>query len=233
MFPASASQDKDIHRLKIERPCILQPLSLHLRPFYHMFEYIQGKVVSRHPTHVVIETGGVGYFLSITLHSYDQIKEDTDLKIYTWLQVREDAHLLWGFTEPAEREVFLLLISISGIGPNTARLILSGMTPDECKQAILTDNELAFRQVKGVGPKTAKRVLIELKDKILKTGADPLTIKTGSQRNESAAEALAALITLGFVKGHAEKAIQQILREEHKDLPTETLVRMALRLLSA
>ncbi len=198
-----------------------------------MYDYIQGKVVSRHPTHIVIETGGVGYFLHITLQSYDQIVEGAEKKIYTWLQVREDAHLLWGFTEPVEREVFLNLVSISGIGPNTARLILSGMTPEECKQAILTDNELAFRQVKGVGPKTAKRVIIELKDKILKTGADTLVIKTGSQKNTAVAEALSALITLGFVKTQAEKALAQITREEGRDIPTETLVRMALRLLSA
>ncbi|HZV71307.1 MAG TPA: Holliday junction branch migration protein RuvA [Saprospiraceae bacterium] len=198
-----------------------------------MYDYIQGKVVSRHPTHVVIETGGIGYFLHITLQSYDQIREATDQKIYTWLQVREDIQQLWGFMEPAEREIFLHLISISGIGPNTARLILSGMTPEECRQAILTDNEIAFKQVKGVGPKTAKRVIIELKDKMLKTGGDQLVIKSGSSRNQSMAEALSALITLGFIKSHAEKALNQITKEEGFDLPTETLVRMALRLLSA
>lgn len=198
-----------------------------------MYEYIQGKVVSRHPTHVVIETGGVGYFLHITLYSYDQIQEGKDQKIFTWLQVREDVQQLWGFMDTLEREVFLNLISISGIGPNTARLILSGMTPEECRQAILTDNELAFKQVKGVGPKTAKRVIIELKDKMIKTGGDSLVIKSGVDKNVSVTEALAALITLGFVKNQAEKAITQVVKEQGKDLPTETLVRMALRLLSA
>lgn len=197
-----------------------------------MYDYIQGKVVSRHPTHVVIETSGVGYLLHITLQSYDQITEGKDLKIYTWLQVREDIQQLWGFTEPAEREVFLLLISISGIGPNTARLILSGMTPEECKQAILTDNELAFRQVKGVGPKTAKRVLIELKDKIIKTGGETLVMKAGSKDN-AMMEALSALITLGFLKSQAEKALAEVAKVHGRDLPTESLVRMALRLLSA
>ena len=182
---------------------------------------------------MVIETGGVGYFLHITLHSYDKIVEGDSKKIFTWLQVREDIQQLWGFTEPVEREVFLHLISISGIGPNTARLILSGMTPEECKNAILTDNELAFRQVKGVGPKTAKRVLIELKDKILKTGTDPLVVKTGTNKYVAYEEALAALVTLGFLKGQSEKALTQVMRDEGKDLPTESLVRMALRLLSA
>mgnify|MGYP003592238856 CR=1 FL=1 len=198
-----------------------------------MFEYIQGKVVGRQPTHLVVENGGIGYLLHITLNSYDQVEEGKDQKIYTWLQVQEDAHRLWGFMDPAEREVFLHLISVSGIGPNTARLILSGMTPDECRQAIITDNELAFRQVKGVGPKTAKRVMMELKDRILKTSGEALQVKAGSQRQEAVEEALAALITLGFVKSQAEKAISQIVRQESGDMATESLVRMALRLLSA
>lgn len=198
-----------------------------------MFDYIQGKVVARQPTHVVVEAGGIGYLLNITLNSYDLIEEGKEQKVYTWLQVQEDAHRLWGFKEPAERDVFLHLISVSGIGPNTARLILSGMTPEECRQAILTDNELAFRQVKGVGPKTAKRVMMELKDKMLKTAGDPLNVKAGSHKNQSVEEATAALITLGFVKSQAEKVISQIIRDEGRDLPTETLVRMALRMLSA
>jgi Holliday junction DNA helicase RuvA len=198
-----------------------------------MFDYIQGKVVSRHPTHVVVETAGVGYLLHITLNSYDQIEEGKEQKVYAWLQVQEDAHRLWGFKEPTEREVFLHLISVSGIGPNTARLILSGMTPEECRQAILTDNELAFMQEKGVGPKTAKRVMMELKDKMLKTVGDPTAIKTGPQKNQSVEEALAALITLGFVKSQAEKSLSQIVRDQGNDLPTETLVRLALRMLSA
>lgn len=198
-----------------------------------MFDYIQGKVVARQPTHVVVEAGGIGYLLNITLNSYDLIEEGKVEKVYTWLQVQEDAHRLWGFKEPAERDVFLHLVSVSGIGPNTARLILSGMTPEECRQAILTDNELAFRQVKGVGPKTAKRVMMELKDKMLKTAGDPLNVKAGNNKNQSVEEAMAALITLGFVKSQAEKVISQIVKDEGRDLPTETLVRMALRMLSA
>ncbi len=198
-----------------------------------MFDYIKGKVVTRQPTHAVVETGGIGYLLHITLNSYDQIIECKDDMLYTWLQVQEDAHRLWGFKETVEREVFLHLVSVSGIGPNTARLILSGMNPEECRQAILTDNELAFRQVKGVGPKTAKRVIMELKDRILKTSGENVQIKTGTQTNRAAEEALAALITLGFVKTQSEKVISQIVREQGRDLPTETLVRMALRMLSA
>ncbi len=198
-----------------------------------MFDYIQGKVVSRHPTYVVLETGGIGYMLHITLHGYNQIEDQAIQKIYTWLQVQEDAHRLWGFREPAERDVFLHLVSVSGIGPNTARLILSGMTPDECKNAILTDNELAFRQVKGVGPKTAKRVIMELKDKILKSGGESIPVKSGGQPKQSVEEALSALITLGFTKGQAEKTLSQIVREAGKEMSTEALVRMALRMLSA
>lgn len=198
-----------------------------------MFDYIQGKVVARQPTHVVIEAGGIGYMLHVTLNSYDQIAEGKDQKVYTWLQVQEDAHRLWGFKETTEREVFLHLISISGIGPNTARLILSGMTPEECRQAIISDNELAFKQVKGVGPKTAKRVMMELKDKMLKTVIEVSGESTPSKTYQSVDEAQAALITLGFAKNQVEKAISQIVRAEGKEISTETLVRLALRQLSA
>lgn len=198
-----------------------------------MFDYITGKVVTRHPTYVVLETGGIGYMLNITLHGYDQIQENTTEKIYTWLQVTEDAHRLWGFKDPAERDVFLHLVSISGIGPNTARLVLSGMSPEECRNAILSDNELAFRQVKGVGPKTAKRVIMELKDKILKTGGEIQVTKAGGQRNQAVQEALSALVTLGFAKNQAEKAISQVLKDQGGEMATESLVRAALRILSA
>ena len=198
-----------------------------------MFEYIQGKVVSRHPTHVVVENGGVGYLLHITLNSYDQIETGREEKIFTWLQVQEDAHRLWGFKDPAEREVFLHLVSISGIGPNTARLILSGMTPEECRQAILSDNELAFRQVKGVGPKTAKRVIMELKDKIQKTTSEPIILSTKDRKSLAIEEAISALITLGFARNQVEKAISQIARENKEEMTAELLVRAGLRLLSA
>jgi Holliday junction DNA helicase RuvA len=199
-----------------------------------MFEYIRGKLVSRHPTHAVIEAGGIGYLLHITLHSYDRLREGEEVRMLTWLQVQEDAHRLWGFLDGQERDVFLHLVSVSGIGPNTARLILSGMTADDCRQAIVMDNELAFRQVKGVGPKTAKRVIMELKDKILKSS--PGLVESGGTagpRVEAVEEALSALLTLGFVRSQAEKALQQALRELGRDATTETLVRSALRLLSA
>ncbi len=199
-----------------------------------MFEYIRGKLVSRHPTHAVIEAGGIGYLLHITLHSYDRLREGEEVRMLTWLQVQEDAQRLWGFLDGQERDVFLHLVSVSGIGPNTARLILSGMTADDCRQAIVMDNELAFRQVKGVGPKTAKRVIMELKDKILKSS--PGLVESGGTagpRVEAVEEALSALLTLGFVRSQAEKALQQALRELGRDATTETLVRSALRLLSA
>ena len=199
-----------------------------------MFEYIRGKLVSRHPTHAVIEAGGIGYLLHITLHSYDRLREGEEVRMLTWLQVQEDAHRLWGFLDGQERDVFLHLVSVSGIGPNTARLILSGMTADDCRQAIVTDNELAFRQVKGVGPKTAKRVIMELKDKILKSSPGLVeSVGAAGPRVEAVEEALSALVTLGFVRSQAEKALQQALRELGRDATTETLVRAALRMLSA
>ena len=201
--------------------------------FYNMFEYILGKVVSKQPTHVVLESGGIGYLLNITLNSFDQIKEGENQKIFTWLQVQEDAHRLWGFHNPAEREVFLHLISVSGIGPNTGRLILSGMSPEECKEAIVTDNELAFKQVKGVGPKTAKRLMMELKDKMLKTDIDAASVSSGDSPQQAIEEAQSALVTLGFVKSKVDKVISQIVRDQGRDIATETLVRLALRMLSA
>jgi len=199
-----------------------------------MYDYLQGRVVQRNPTQAVVDIGGVGYLLNITLHGYDRLREGETARLYTWLQVQEDALRLWGFLDAGERDVFLHLVSVSGIGPNTARLILSGMTADDCRNAIISDNELAFRQVKGVGPKTAKRVIMELRDKILK--ASPGLAEAGAPgkgRHEAVEEALSALITLGFVRSQAEKAIQQALRDLGADATTETLVRTALRLLSA
>ncbi len=198
-----------------------------------MFEYILGKVVSKQPTHVVLEAGGIGYLLNITLNSFDRIQDGENQKIFTWLQVQEDAHRLWGFCDIAEREVFLHLISVSGIGPNTARLILSGMTPGECRQAIITDNELAFKQVKGVGPKTARRLMVELKDKMMKADMDTTEGGMTDLSHQSIAEAQSALVTLGFVKSKVDKVISQIVREEGRDIPTESLIRLALRVLSA
>ncbi len=187
--------------------------------FHNMFDYIQGKVVSRHPTYVVLETGGIGYLLNITLHGYDQIAENGQEKIYTWLQVQEDTIDCGDSRILPKERYFCTLFQYSGIGPNTARLVLSGMTPEECRSAILTDNELAFRQVKGVGPKTAKRVILELKDKILKSGGDALLSRAGSQRNLAIQEALSALITLGFAKNQSEKALSQIVKEDGGNFP--------------
>lgn len=198
-----------------------------------MYDYLQGKVVQRHPTQAVVDIGGIGYLLNITLHGYDQLREGETARLYTWLQVQEDALRLWGFLDAGERDVFLHLVSVSGIGPNTARLILSGMTAEECRSAIISDNELAFRQVKGVGPKTAKRVIMELRDKILKASPSLATAGKGGQaRNEAVEEALSALVTLGFVRNQAEKALQQALKDPGADATTENLVRTALRLLS-
>lgn len=198
-----------------------------------MFEYIRGSVITKSPTHLVVEANGIGYFLNITLNGYDFFPEQGEVTVLTWLQVQEDAHRLWGFLDDKERSVFLHLISVSGIGSNTARLILSGMTAEECRLAILTDNELAFRQVKGVGPKTAKRVIMELKDKMMKSSSQPGMEIASGPKGEIVEEALSALVILGFNKGHAEKALQQIIREKGKDTSTETLVRLALQLLSA
>lgn len=198
-----------------------------------MFEYIRGKIVAKSPTHLVVEANGIGYFLNITFNAYDHFRTLEEATVLVYLQIKEESHSLWGFLDETERSVFLHLISISGIGSNTARLILSGMTAEECRMAILTDNELAFRQVKGVGPKTAKRVIMELRDKMAKSGTGTAAEIVAGPKAEFVEAAISALVTLGFNKAHAEKALQQIIREKGKDQTTESLVRHALQILSA
>ena len=133
-----------------------------------MITHIQGKLVEKNPTDVVIDCNGVGYLLNISLHTYSQIPDQEALKLYTHLQVREDAHTLFGFASLAEREVFRLLISVSGIGANTARTMLSSLTPKQIREGIATEDVALIQSIKGIGAKTAQRVIIDLKDKILK-----------------------------------------------------------------
>ena len=132
-----------------------------------MYAYIEGKYVFKSPTTVYIDVGGVAYVIHISLNTYSRIESAESGRLYTHLHVKEDAHTLYGFADEEEKNLFVLLLSVSGIGPNTARIILSSMVPIEVRTAILTDNDLAFKKVKGVGPKTAKRLILDLKDKII------------------------------------------------------------------
>src|SRR6201996_3680806 len=161
-----------------------------------MYAYISGKLVFKGPTYVVIEAGGIGYQINISLNTYSSIADQENCKLYTWMHVKEDAHTLYGFAEEGERRLFLHLISVSGIGPNTGRMMLSSITPDEIQSAIVNGNVSLIQRIKGIGPKSAQRIVLELQDKLRKEGSDALTVAPANKTAKD--EALSALIMLGF-----------------------------------
>jgi Holliday junction DNA helicase RuvA len=180
------------------------------------------------PTMVVIESGGVGYELQISLYTFSKIERMDQARLWTQLIVREDSHTLFGFHDPEERVLFNHLITVSGIGPNTARLILSGMTPGDVESAILSEDELSFKRVKGVGPKTAKRLIIDLKDKLMRTGAGTTTLPM-PMGNTARSEALSALIALGYAPAQAQKAIAGLSTKLTDKDDTEGWIKAALQ----
>lgn len=190
-----------------------------------MYEYIKGLLTEAAPTYAVIECGGVGYYLNISVNTYSKIAGSKEVCLYAHLIVREDAHLLYGFFTREERTLFRQLISVSGIGANTAGVMLSSMTTDEIVQAILTENVSAIKSVKGIGLKTAQRVIIELKDKVGTSGGADQTLFTSGSLKE---EALAALVMLGFVKTQASKVLERILASG-ENISVEELIKQALR----
>ncbi|MDO9138404.1 MAG: Holliday junction branch migration protein RuvA [Lutibacter sp.] len=191
-----------------------------------MITHIRGKLVEKNPTFAVVETNGVGYWLNISLNTYSQLPDNEFVMLYTHLSVKEDAHTLYGFINKTEREIFRLLISVSGVGPSIARTMLSSMTTDEIQQAIASNNVSVIQSVKGIGVKTAQRVLVDLRDKISKTFAiDEVYI---SQSNTIKNEALSALEVLGFNKKQVEKVVDKILLED-KNLSVEVLIKNALK----
>lgn len=191
-----------------------------------MYDYIIGKIVTLTPTYLVLDNQGIGYFIHITLNTYGQMQPDTNVKLYIHQHIREDAHVLFGFSEEKEREVFRLLLTVSGIGANTARMILSALNPDELVQAIAGEQVSLLQGVKGIGVKTAQRLVVELKDKITRVLPQNLPLVN----NTFADEALSALVMLGFPKPQVEKALREILRQ-HPKLSVEELVKMALKVL--
>ena len=194
-----------------------------------MYEFIKGRLAEKTPTYAVIETSGIGYFLNISLHTYTQLKEDENCKLYLHLVVREDAMLFFGFATLEERELFRHLISVSGVGPNTARMILSSIHPQEIIQAIVQGNASLLQSIKGIGSKTAQRLIVELKDKLSK---DLITCeKLPDEYNTKREEALSGLIILGFTKMVAEKALNKVIEKEGSALPVEQLIRHALKIL--
>ncbi|MDP3359587.1 MAG: Holliday junction branch migration protein RuvA [Lutibacter sp.] len=191
-----------------------------------MITHIRGKLVEKNPTYAVVETNGVGYWLNISLNTYSQLPDNEFVMLYTHLSIKEDAHTLYGFINKTEREIFRLLISVSGVGPSIARTMLSSMTTDEIQQAIASNNVSVIQSVKGIGVKTAQRVLVDLRDKISKTYAiDEVYI---SQSNTIKNEALSALEVLGFNKKQVEKVVDKILAED-KNLSVEVLIKNALK----
>ncbi|HRD79254.1 MAG: Holliday junction branch migration protein RuvA [Saprospiraceae bacterium] len=196
-----------------------------------MISYIKGEITYKTPTYIIVETGGLGYHVLISLHTYAQIEKLERVKIHTHLLIREDSHTLYGFAEESERSLFQHLISVSGVGPTTAQLLLSAMTPDDIRSAIIGENEQAFSKVKGIGPKTAKRIILDLKDKMVKSSGDaPLSLLP--QDNTTREEALSALVALGFARVQVQKALNAVLKEKPSANNVEELIKLALRQLS-
>lgn len=198
-----------------------------------MIEYIKGEIVELTPARMVIECSGIGYELNISLNTYSFYNGKSTGKIYIYEVIREDAHLLFGFAEKIERELFLLLTSVSGVGPNTARMILSSLPPSELIQVIANKNETALTAVKGIGLKTAQRILVDLKNKVKPVEGSASTAAANSPGLHNAAvaeEAVAALVMLGFAKAASQKAVASILKGSPM-LPVEQVIKTALRML--
>ena len=193
-----------------------------------MLEYIHGKIAETGPAHIVVDINGMGYLINISLHSYSQLEGKTEAKLYIHEHIREDAYTLYGFADMAERELFRHLISVSGIGANTARMMLSSMSPEEIRGYILTGNVNQLKGIKGIGVKTAQRILVELKDKL---GKEPVDQKLfAPQDNTISDEALSALVMLGFTKNSAQKAIDKIMSQS-PDSKVEQVIKQALKML--
>jgi Holliday junction DNA helicase RuvA len=191
-----------------------------------MITHIQGRLTEKNPTDVVIDCNGVGYLLNISLHTYSQIPDQENLKLFTHLQVKEDSHSLYGFSSLVEREIFRLLISVSGIGANTARTMLSSLTPNQIKEAIASESVHTIQSVKGIGTKTAQRVIIDLKDKILKVyNIDETSV---SRNNTNKDEALSALEVLGFSKKQSERVVDKIVMDQ-QEANVEVIIKEALK----
>ena len=191
-----------------------------------MITQVRGRLIEKNPTEVVVDCNGVGYLLHISLNTFSSLPDDEAVVLYTHLSIREDAHTLFGFFTKTEREVFKLLISVSGVGPSIARTMCSSMTAEEIQHAIASENVPLIQSVKGIGAKTAQRVIVDLKDKILKTfNMDEVSTFTSNTNKD---EALSALEVLGFNKKQSEKVISTILKE-NPEATVENLIKLALK----
>ncbi len=191
-----------------------------------MYEYFSGRLVEKTPTYVVVDNHGIGYTIYISLNTFDKIKEETSVKLFVHFVVREDAQILYGFADEQERALFRALITVSGVGANTARLVLSSLTTDEAYNAIASGDAAVLQSVKGIGAKTAQRIVVDLKDKLVKQGflPDKLSLSNNTMKNE----ALSGLVILGFNKAVASKVLDRILKNSSFD-SVETLIKEALK----
>lgn len=191
-----------------------------------MIAHIQGKLVEKSPTHIIIDCGGVGYHVNISLHTYSLLPNTDFIKVYTYLQIKEDAHTLFGFVEKSEREIFKLLLSVSGIGASIARTMLSSLDPKQVTNAIASGDVVTIQSAKGIGSKTAQRVILDLKEKVLKLyDLDEVSM---SQSNTNRDEALSALDVLGFVRKSSEKIVEKIVKED-PEASVESIIKKALK----
>ena len=191
-----------------------------------MIHHLNGRLISKSPTEIVVECGGVGYIVHISLFTYDKLPSDESIKILVHPIIKEDSHTLYGFMQESEREMFKLLISVSGIGANTARLVLSSLSTEDLIGAIATENEETFKKIKGIGVKSAKRLILELKDKV---GVAALDLKIpASANNTKLNEALSGLLVLGFDKVKANKVLES-LTKDGGDWTVEELIKQALK----
>lgn len=197
-----------------------------------MIAYLDGKLTFKSPTHVYVDVGGVGYHVNISLNTFSAIEELQQVKMFTHLMVKEDSHTLFGFFNEAELVMFRMLISVSGIGGNTARIILSYMSTSEVKSAILNSNSVAFNKVKGVGPKTAQRIILDLKDKVAKmAGDDPIQI-IDNQNFGMKEEALEALAALGIQRKRVETKVNAIIGQKEEGMTLERIIKEVLKQIS-
>ncbi len=191
-----------------------------------MIHHLQGRMIEKNHTDVVIECNGVGYFINISLHTFSQLPTTENVLLYTHLQVKEDSHSLYGFSTKTEREIFRLLISVSGVGASIARTMLSSLSPKQVMEAIASEDVPVIQSVKGIGAKTAQRVILDLKDKIIKVFGmeDVSSISSNTNKNE----ALSALETLGFARKVAEKVCDKIV-QQHPEATVEEIIKQALK----
>ncbi|WKL42812.1 Holliday junction branch migration protein RuvA [Flavobacterium sp. ZE23DGlu08] len=191
-----------------------------------MIAHLQGKLVEKLPTHIIIDCGGVGYHVNISLHTYSLLPNTDFIKVYTHLQIKEDAHTLFGFVEKSEREIFKMLLSVSGIGASIARTMLSSLDPKQITNAIASGDVVTIQSIKGIGSKTAQRVILDLKDKVLKLyDLDEVSM---SQSNTNRDEALSALEVLGFLRKSSERVVEKIVKED-PEASVESIIKKALK----